>query len=53
MHIDDRTTEVSDGDAIDIPPGSLQWIENVGATDLEFLCIVDPAWRSEDEEILK
>ncbi len=53
MHIDDESAEVTAGDAIDIPPGSIQWIENVGSADLVFLCMVDPAWRADDEEILR
>jgi mannose-6-phosphate isomerase-like protein (cupin superfamily) len=52
MHIDDESAEVTVGDAIDIPPSSVQWIENTGTDDLVFLCMVDPAWRVEDEEIL-
>jgi mannose-6-phosphate isomerase-like protein (cupin superfamily) len=52
MHIDNESAEVTVGDTIDISPGSVQWIENVGADDLVFLCVVDPAWRVEDEEIL-
>lgn len=51
MHIDDDSAPVVAGDAIDIPPGSRQYIENQSDSDLCFLCIVDPAWRSEDEEI--
>ena len=53
MHIDEEAESVSTGDTIEIPPHSLQWIENVGRDDLVFLCIVDPAWRPEDEEILE
>jgi mannose-6-phosphate isomerase-like protein (cupin superfamily) len=34
-----------------IPPGAEQHIRNTGAGDLKFLCIVDPAWRAEDEEV--
>ena len=41
------------GQAVYIPPGAVQWIENTGATPLIFLCIVDPAWRAEDEEVLE
>lgn len=52
MHIDDESAEVEAGDAIDIPPRSVQWIENSSDGELEFLCIVDPAWESEHEEIL-
>jgi mannose-6-phosphate isomerase-like protein (cupin superfamily) len=53
MHVDQETAEVGSGAVIDIPPHAIQFIENTGKTDLVFLCIVDPAWRSEDEEVLK
>lgn len=53
MHIDEETQEVSKNDAIYIPPFSKQYIENNGSEDLKFLCIVDPAWRQEDETILE
>lgn len=49
MHIDSEVAFVSSGDMIDIPLMSRQWIENDGADDLVFLCIVDPGWRKEDE----
>ena len=52
MHVDDETAEVNPGDAIDIPAGCRQWIKNIGEGDLVFLCLVDPAWRDEDEEVL-
>jgi mannose-6-phosphate isomerase-like protein (cupin superfamily) len=52
MHIGTETQEVAAGYAIYIPPHAVQWIENTGAVDLVFLCIVDPAWRREDEEIV-
>jgi len=52
MHIDDEAAEVTAGDAIYIPPDSVQWLENTGKDDVEFACIVDPAWRPEDERIL-
>jgi len=50
MHIDQESREVSEGCAVYIPPNVVQHIENVGKDELEFLCIVDPAWRPEDEE---
>jgi mannose-6-phosphate isomerase-like protein (cupin superfamily) len=53
MHVNDETAEVGSGDAVDIPAGSHQWIENTGKDDLVFLCLVDPAWTVEDEELLK
>ncbi len=52
MHIDDATREVQQGNVIYIPPQALQYIKNTGSVDLEFLCIVDPAWQKEDEEVL-
>jgi len=52
MHIDGKTSTVGPKDTIYIPPNAVQFIENTGRTDLEFLCIVDPAWRVEDETIL-
>lgn len=53
MHIDAETADATAGCAVYIPPHATQYIENTGADDLVFLCIVDPAWRSEDEEILR
>jgi mannose-6-phosphate isomerase-like protein (cupin superfamily) len=52
MHVDEEAVEVGPQCAIYIPPRSVQYIENTGRADLEFLCIVDPAWRREDEEVL-
>ena len=52
IHIGWETAKVRPGQAVYIPPGSVQFIENTGRSDLSFLCIVDPAWRSEDEEVL-
>jgi len=51
MHIDEESFEVGPDCAIYIPPNSMQYIENTGNCDLMFLCIVDPAWRKEDEEV--
>ena len=53
VHVDDESAEVGPGDALDIPPNSEQFIENTGDEELVFLCIVDPAWRAEDEKILE
>ncbi|RDE11789.1 MAG: cupin domain-containing protein [Candidatus Thorarchaeota archaeon] len=52
MHIDDEVVEVSIGDTIYIPPMSVQWIESMGPDDLEFLCVVDPAWKPDAEELV-
>ena len=52
MHIDNETAEVVPGDTIYIPPQAVQWIENAGSDDLEFLCMVDPAWQPNAEELV-
>lgn len=52
MFIDDESQVVGAGCAVYIPPGATQSIENAGDDDLIFLCIVDPAWREQDEEIV-
>ena len=49
VHIDDEASQVSQGQAVYIPPGSKQYIQNAGTNDLKFLCIVHPRWRKEDE----
>ena len=53
LQIDDEAFNVSKDQAIYIPPHSRQRIENTGKEELKFLCIVDPAWMHEDEEILE
>ena len=52
MTIDAESENVKHCQVIYIPPNSKQYIKNTGKTDLKFLCIVDPAWKVEDEEIL-
>ncbi len=52
MHVDGEAAAVSPGQALYVPPGAVQHLDNTGPDDLVFLCIVDPAWRIEDEEIL-
>jgi mannose-6-phosphate isomerase-like protein (cupin superfamily) len=51
MHIDGEVQRVVPGDAVYIPPQARQYISSVGETDLVFICIVDPAWRAEDETV--
>jgi mannose-6-phosphate isomerase-like protein (cupin superfamily) len=51
MHIDGETQLVEAEDTIYIPPNARQFIRNTGAEPLIFICIVDPAWRKEDETI--
>ena len=52
MCIDEEEADVGPGHTIYIPPHSVQHIRNTGGIDLKFLCIVDPAWRAADEEVI-
>lgn len=52
MHIDNEAEEVNAGQAIYIPANSKQYIENIGNSELKFLCIVYPKWKEEDEELV-
>lgn len=52
MHIDGESAPIGPGQVVYIPPDATQYIQNTGNIDLKFLCIVDPAWQAEDEEIL-
>ena len=52
MHIDGESAPVRSGSTVYIPPRARQCITNRGKTALKFICIVDPAWRKEDEEVL-
>jgi len=53
MCINNEKKLVEKNDAVYIPPDAVQFIENTGEENLEFLCIVDPAWTPEVEEILE
>jgi len=53
MHINDEVQRVEPGDAVYIPPNARQFIHNIGSEPLVFLCIVDPAWRLEDEVVFE
>jgi len=52
MHIDGASAPVRAGSTVYIPPRAIQCITNSGNADLVFICIVDPAWRKEDEEVV-
>lgn len=53
MHIGDEVAQVGPGQLVYIPPEKTQHIRNIGNADLTFLCVVDPAWREEDERVLE
>jgi mannose-6-phosphate isomerase-like protein (cupin superfamily) len=51
--INEETSRFEAGSLIYVPPGGKQSLENTGTVDVEFLCLVDPAWRIEDEQVLE
>jgi len=53
LRINDEVHQLKKDDSIYVPPMSEQCIENTGSINLRFLCIVEPAWKPEDEIILE
>jgi mannose-6-phosphate isomerase-like protein (cupin superfamily) len=51
MYVKKEQKQITKDEIIFVPPNSKQYLENIGETDLIALCIVDPAWRQEDEVI--
>jgi mannose-6-phosphate isomerase-like protein (cupin superfamily) len=52
MHVDEEEVIVTPGQAILVPPGATQYLENQGLSDLTFLCIVSPPWKPNDETLM-
>ena len=53
LKIDEDTHHIEKDDSAYVPPNSKQFIENTGTINLKFLCIVEPAWKVEDEILLE
>lgn len=53
MHVDEEALEVGSGSLVYVPPNATQYLDNTGKQDISFLCIVDPYWRPEDEELVE
>jgi len=51
--IGSETCSIEAGSIVYVPPGGIQSLENTGSSEIEFLCLVDPAWRIEDETVLE
>ena len=51
IHVDEQSEKVERNQSIYIPPLSNQYLENTGNCDLKVLCIVDPAWKQDDEVV--
>jgi mannose-6-phosphate isomerase-like protein (cupin superfamily) len=53
LRVDDEEVLVEPGMVVYVPPGATQSLSNTGPVTVEFLCLVDPAWQPQDEEILE
>jgi mannose-6-phosphate isomerase-like protein (cupin superfamily) len=53
LKINDETYKLEKDDSAYVPSNSKQCIKNTGISDLKFLCIVEPAWRVENEILLE
>ncbi|MBM4119405.1 MAG: cupin domain-containing protein [Nitrospira sp.] len=51
FRIDQESADIEAGSVVYVPPKGQQWVENTGTANLEFLCLVDPAWKPEDETV--
>ena len=53
LKINGKAYYLEKDDSAYIPPNSKQFIQNSGSINLRFLCIVEPAWKEEDEVLLE
>ncbi len=51
--INEDIHQIKEDDSVYVPPNSKQFIENSGSEDLKFLCVVEPAWKADDEVLLE
>ena len=50
-YVDGTAYPMRADDLLLIPAGAEQWIENTGADELRFLCLVAPPWSAAQEEV--
>ena len=53
LNVDENTHHLEKDDSVYVSPNSKQFIENEGSGNLRFLCIVEPAWKVENEILLE
>jgi mannose-6-phosphate isomerase-like protein (cupin superfamily) len=51
LRSDGEVHDLKKGDYFCVPENALQSVENAGAEELKFLCIVSPPWTAEDEDV--
>lgn len=52
MNIDSESKSIKKGDLIMVPPNSCQSVMNNGMNDLVFLCIVEPYWTAQIDNLI-
>ena len=52
LNVNEDTYHLEKDDSVYVPPNSRQFIENTGKDNFRFLCIVEPAWKADDDELL-
>ena len=52
LHIDGIPIIIEEHQSVFVPPFSIQYLENTCNEELKVLCIVDPAWKKDDEVLL-
>lgn len=50
-YINEEAYPMTVGDSLLIPKGAKQYMVNEGDEVLDFLCVVSPPWRKEDEQV--
>ena len=50
MHVGEESRAVAEGDAVHVPAGAVQWLENTGPQPLRFMAIVNPPWTDEGDQ---
>lgn len=53
MKVEEESMAVEAGSVIYVPPEAKQSLVNTGTSPIEFLCLVDPAWKAEDEAVVE
>ncbi|MFW9792784.1 MAG: cupin domain-containing protein [Candidatus Thorarchaeota archaeon] len=49
--INEHVEEVGVGSLVYVPPRAIQYVENIGDSDLQYLVICDPPWHQDDVEL--
>ena len=51
--LENESHPIAAGTVVYVPPGAKQSLINTGTESIEFLCLVEPAWKAEDEAVVE